>query len=107
MHANAGRFARHLGCTQVAAMNFVEQEARARRREVGRTLLALGRALSATLAIFNQSKEDPAARIAAKEACDDALREMRRSFEALWQFRKSLDRSGDAHARIDRPSLAH
>ncbi len=94
-------------------MNLGEQEERARRREVGRTLLALGRALTATLAIFDRSKEDPAARVAAREACDEAMREMRRSFEALWQLRKSLDRNGsDAHARmsrprLSRPSLAH
>lgn len=83
-----------------------EQESRARRREVGRTLLTLGRALSAALTIFDRSKEDPAASVAAREACDEALREMQRSFEALWQFRKSLDRPGsDAHARMSRPSL--
>jgi hypothetical protein len=89
-------------------MNVVEQEARARRREVGRTLLTLGRALSATLTIFNRTKEDPRAREAAREACDEALREMRKSFEALWQLRRSLDRPGmDAEPRLSRPSVAH
>lgn len=97
-------------------MHVVEQEARARRRELGRTILSLGRALSATLALFNRTKEDPNAREAARQACDEALQEMRRSFEALWQLRRSLDRSAErsddayprlSRPRLSRPSLAH
>jgi len=96
-------------------MQVVEQEARARRREVGRTLLALARALSTTLAIFNRSKEDPSAREEARAACDEAMREMKRSFEALSLLRNSLDDNADRgdlarpkelFDRVSRTSLA-
>ena len=93
-------------------MDVVEQEAQARRREVGRTILSLGRALSSALEIFNRTKEDPSAREAARQACDEALQEMRRSFDALWELRRSLDRPstpdvrGDAYPRLSRPRLS-
>jgi len=92
-------------------MQVIEHEARARRREVGRTLLALARALSSTLTIFNRTKEDPAARQEARAACEEAMREMRRSLEALSQLRRSLASDGDldeaaeAFARVSRTSL--
>lgn len=71
-------------------MHGIEQEALARRREVGRTLLSLARALSSALMLFNRTKDDPTLRGEARAACDDAIREMQRSFEALQRLRRSL-----------------
>lgn len=84
-----------------------EQDARARRREVGRTLLSLSRALESTFELFNRSKEDPSAKADARDACDEALRALGHSRDALEGLRRSLDEQERVSGpRLSRQSFA-
>lgn len=83
----------------------IEHEQRARRREVGRSLLGVAEALSRVIADFNRSKDDPSASTQARAACDEALDQVRKLFQALRVLRDSLGR-GERTSLLDRPSLA-
>lgn len=82
-----------------------QDEAQSRRREVGRKLLFLTTTLAETLWLFRQSKHDAADLDEVRAKCDDALRAMRDSFDALVRFRRSLGAHDDAGVgRLSRPS---
>jgi phage gp46-like protein len=82
-------------------MTRLDSEAHARRRQVGRTILGLTRALGRTLWLWDRSKDDPSVASEARAACDDAIAELRRSLAAVEDLRRSFVLVEDG-----RPSVA-